>query len=231
MSLFLAGYAADRIGYKSIFLTAIVVFCAAGTGTDITPRFRSCENHPQVQLTSDWQLNSLIWPACNSDACDVNITTFLFDMRNCKDSDGNSIKSSTIVMPLNRPNWTTTVLPRNGTFCSMNFSARKTDITCDVVDDTVLASCVVSSGSHAVSLIVYCVFKILFTTANSVMYSLMDGVAVTYSKMFNGDYGKCIMFQGLAGLLGSFMGGYLIVDSDDPNGKPMKDKQKPFQKR
>ena len=214
------GFAADKIGYKTIFLISIAIFCISATVTDLTPRHYLHENHPQVQINTNWQLNNIIWPSCNADSCNLTITDFKFNMTNCKDSDGRPKNVSTVVVPSSQPENVTIHLPGNGTFCGLEYnnSLEEVDITCDVIDSHLLSSCTKSTGNHFITLFVFTGLRLLYIASNNIIFSVMDGAAMTYMQLFDGDYGKCILFQGIAGLLGSFVGGYLVIDSDDPNG-------------
>ena len=219
--LFFSGFAADKVGCKVIFLMAIVIFCVSATVTDLTPRHHLYENHPQVQVNTNWQLNNIIWPPCNTDSCNLTITDFQFHLTNCRDLNGSPKNVSTVIVPSIQPKNKTTSLPGNGTFCGLQFGLEEVEITCDVTDSNLLVPCTKEVGNHLVTLFIFTGLRLLFVASNNIVFSLMDGNAMTYIKLFNGDYGKCIWFQGIAGLLGPFIGGYLVVDSDDPNGKTL----------
>ena len=216
-----AGYAADTFGYKQVLVVTGTLSSLTGTLLHQVPRYREYQNHPYATLSSDSKLVSLGWPTlCQGGNCSdsdaaqkLNGTKFIA-IGNCHNQDGNLVETHTnISLPDHPMNITSMHIEPNGTFCGLSFlDSSMTDITCDIIDDSILPSCTRVVGNHALTLGLYCSIFVVLRFMQNNFLALLDSTAMQYANIYNGSYASSIFFANMGCLISSYVAGALVVD-------------------
>ena len=215
-----------------VLLSAFLLYGVTGPMIDLTPRYYTYQNHPFINIDNNNVMSEILWPKCDQ-ACDN--PSFIKDpliyqnlsqnLLNCKSSNGSSVEPPALTLPnyITAQNVSNADITGNGTFCSITFSGTdnaSTNITCDVQKGFGdLLFCDMNVGQHMATFIVYVLLRAIFIISMNVAFSVMDGTAMRYCRIYNGEYAMCLFSQAFGGLVASFLGGLLVQDFADSNSK------------
>ena len=159
--MILLGYLGDKVGYKPVLLTSIVMVGLFGTCFDLTPRYKEYTRFPTASVSmkghdnTSFVLTSVKWPITypecgvrqsnNATLCDgspplIN-QTFYYDLikyLRCEDDDGNSYSIGSLDTKDFKPPLHNLLNlfeePGNGTFCDLESTMANTtnDISCGI---------------------------------------------------------------------------------------------------
>ena len=223
-----SGLLGDRISYKLILITDLIIMIVSSTSFLYIPRFETFTltptlyMQPHPELAKTFQVLSVDWPhqsckvtSLNSTLCQQDIDSspeFFDNLAEFADCDWDGL-----LLDYSLEN--VTLLPtKNGTLChaTSNISDLNSSsiLACPLRDHVTIQTCNNYKGSHYVTFGLYIVARLIFDIFMNSAFCLLDGAALKQAKQCNSDYSLIAFFLQIGATFGTLASGFLVDDSD-----------------